>query len=77
MGADLFYRRIYSCFDGVFTSIEGDLLAKHNVSGLEKETSILLHRIVSALHEPRFQEAAMERILKAYNCPIPQGFSSI
>lgn len=56
-----------------FTSIEGDLLAKHNVSGLEKETSILLHRIVSALHEPRFQEAAMERILKAYNCPIPQG----
>ncbi|AHH23267.1 hypothetical protein C6H88_04540 [Chlamydia muridarum str. Nigg] len=56
-----------------FTSTEGDLLAKHNVSGLEKETSVLLHHIVSALHEPRFQEAAMERILNAYDCPIPQG----
>lgn len=56
-----------------FSSTEGDLLAKHNVSGLEKETSVLLHRIAAALHEPRFQEAAMERILKAYNCPVPQG----
>ena len=69
---------IYSIEDFVraltefFTSTEGDLLAKHNASGLEKEISILLHRMVSALHEPRFQKAAMERILKAYNCLIPE-----
>ncbi|MFJ1509395.1 hypothetical protein [Chlamydia crocodili] len=55
-----------------FSSTEVELLGKHGVLGLEKETSALIHRIISSLHKNSFQEAAITRILEGYNLPIPQ-----
>ncbi|BAE80819.1 conserved hypothetical protein [Chlamydia felis Fe/C-56] len=54
-----------------FSSTEGDLLEKHGVLGLEKEVSALIHRIISFIHKNSFQEAAITRILQAYDLPVP------
>ncbi|ANH78592.1 hypothetical protein [Candidatus Chlamydia sanziniae] len=56
-----------------FTSTEIDLLSKHAVIGLEKETTTLIHRITALLHKESFQEAALQRILQAYDLPIPES----
>ncbi|WP_348663389.1 hypothetical protein [Chlamydia vaughanii] len=54
-----------------FSSTEVDLLSKHGVLGIEKETSSLIYRIISALHTNSFQEGALTRILQAYQQPVP------
>lgn len=55
-----------------FALTEVDLLNKHGVAGVEKETSALIHQLISLLHKESFQEAAIERILEAYHQPIPK-----
>lgn len=56
-----------------FSSTEGDLLGKHGVLGLEKETSSLLDKVIAHLHKNTFQESAIIRILKAYQQPVPSS----
>ncbi|EPP34447.1 hypothetical protein CP10139811_0734 [Chlamydia ibidis] len=59
-----------------FSSTETDLLGKQGVVGLEKETSALIHRIISMLHKETFQEAAITRVLQAYGMPVPNNVLS-
>nr|CRI51969.1 Uncharacterized protein BN1224_UZG1_B_01180 [Chlamydia pneumoniae] len=54
-----------------FTSTESELLGKHAVINLEKETSRLVHNITAMLHTDVFQEALLTRILEAYQLPVP------
>ncbi|SPN73905.1 hypothetical protein C10C_0762 [Chlamydia serpentis] len=54
-----------------FTSTESDLLGKHAVVSLEKETSRLVHNITAMLHTDAFQAAVLTRILEAYKLPVP------
>lgn len=54
-----------------FSSTEEDLMSKHGVVGVEQEASVLVHRMITALHTHRFQEATITRILQAYQEPLP------
>ncbi|WP_201456444.1 hypothetical protein [Chlamydia sp. 17-3921] len=56
-----------------FSSTEVDLLEKHAIEDLEKETSVLIHNIIALLHKESFQQAALTRILQAYNLPVPES----
>lgn len=56
-----------------FSSTEYDLMNKHNIQKVEKETQALLSSLISSLHRPSFQEAALLRILHAYQAPIPSS----
>lgn len=54
-----------------FSLTEVDLMGKHAIVDLEKETSSLIHHLISLLHTEHFQEAALTRILNTYNLPVP------